>query len=926
MTERRRSIGGSNRPVETQAATDFLASARGEPAALLVEGEPGIGKTTLWLNTVEQARKQGFQVLSARAVAGESGLAYSLLADLLRGVSAAVFDQLPDPQKLAVDQILLRANQHGAATDQHAVSAAFLSVAQMLGETSPLLIAIDDLQWVDQSSRQVVAFATRRLSTGMGMLCTLRAGEESDHTPSSWLQLSMPDRLTRIRLGPLSLGALHTVVSQRLERSLPRPTMVRIFEVSGGNPFYAIEIAREIDGHSPVGELSLPATLSEVVQSRLDGLKHDVQEALLAIACLRSATTEVVGRAVDLEPDHLVALLEQAEAQGIIEIAGNRLQFAHPLLARGIYDRATPARRRKMHHRLADVVDQPEARARHLALGSTRGDATTLQALDTAAASAHSRGAPTAAAELLELAMRLGGDSPILRIRTAAYHFDAGDPARARSLLEEAVTQLPAGGPRADALHLLALVRLYDDSFTEAANLIGRGLEEAPDNPGLRIQMLITLALASVNAGGVPKAVRIAEEAVSNAFDLGEPGLLSLALGMRTILRFQRGDGFDENDMRQALRSDDHNATLPLALSPRWQNALLLDWTGQLDIADRQMLSIRRECIERGQESQLIIIGFFVVLHAIWRGDVTDAALIAEDTAARSLQLGGDFPTFIGLTVRGLVAVYSGREDDARRDIADALAAGQRCSAHTMMQWTIGTLAFLEVSLGNYQAAVTTLEPLVSELEAAPDCTEIIHASFVPDAIESLVHLGRTAEAESLIDLLQRNGERLDRAWMLAVAARSRGILLAAAGDPVAATRCAHQALTQHDRLAMPFERARTQLLLGQLEHRQRRRGAAAATLQEALATFERFDASLWAARARASLARNDAHPTRPSVLTPSERRVAELAASGMTNREVAAALFVSVKTVEVNLTRIYRKFGIRSRTELGRRIDRLDT
>jgi DNA-binding CsgD family transcriptional regulator len=925
MTERRRSTGPSNRPVETRAATDFLASVTGEPAALLIEGEPGIGKTTLWLDALEQARTQGFQVLSARAAAGESGLAYALLADLLRGVSAAVFDRLPDPQKLAVDQILLRANQNRAATDQHAVSAAFLSVVQMLGETSPLLLAIDDLQWVDQSSRQVVTFATRRLSAGMGMLCTLRSGAASDHPPMSWLQLSTPDKLARIRLGPLSLGALHTVVSQRLKRSLPRPTMVRIFEVSGGNPFYAIEIAREIDANSPVGELSLPATLSDLVQSRLDGLDHDVQDALLAMACLPSATTAAVSGAVDIESDRLIGLLEQAEAKGIIEISGNRLQFAHPLLARGVYDKATPARRRKMHHRLAEVVDQPEAHARHLALSSTRGDAATLQALDTAAASAHRRGAPTAAAELLELAMRLGGDSPITRIRTAAYHFDAGDPTRARALLEEAIAQLPAGGPRADALHLLALVRLYDDSFSEAANLLERGLEEASDNPGLRVQMLVGLALASVNAGGIPKAVLIAEDAVSNAVDLGEPGLLSLALGMRTILRFQRGDGFDEDDMRRALLSDDHNPTVPLAVSPHWQNALLLDWTGQLDVADQQMLSIRRECLERGQESQLIIIGFFVVLHAIWRGDVTEASLIAEDTMSRALQLGGDVPTFIGLTLQGFVAVYGGREDDARRDLAEALAAGQRCSAHTMMQWTIGTLAFLEVSLGNYQAVVTTLEPLISELEAAPDCTEIIHASFVPDAIESLVHLGRTAEAESLIDLLQRNGERLDRAWMLAVAARSRGILLAAAGDPVAATRCAHQAMTQHGRLAMPFEQARTQLLLGHLEHRQRRRSAAAATLQEALSTFERLDAPLWAARARALLARNDAHPAPASLLTPSERRVAELAASGMTNREVAAELFISIKTVEVNLTRIYRKFDIRSRAELGRRIDQLD-
>ncbi len=234
------------------------------------------------------------------------------------------------------------------------------------------------------------------------------------------------------------------------------------------------------------------------------------------------------------------------------------------------------------------------------------------------------------------------------------------------------------------------------------------------------------------------------------------------------------------------------------------------------------------------------------------------------------------------------------------------------------------SLGFLEVSLRNYEAAITTLEPLVAAIEAAPGCTEIVNASFVPDAVEAFVQLGRIAEAESLVNMLQRNGKRLDRPWMLAVGSRCRSLLLAAAGDLDAAVDSAHQAMAQHDRLPMPFERARTQLLLGQLQRRQRRREAAATTLREALATFERLDTPLWAQRVEALLARAKTQPSRAGYLTAAERRVAELAASGMTNRDVAAALFVSVKTVEVNLTRIYRKLDIHSRAELGRRIDQL--
>ena len=926
MAELRLSAGVSSRPLETAEAAQFLVSARGGPTALVIEGEPGIGKTTLWLETVKLAREGGFRVLSARTAAVESGLAYASLTDLLRDVDAALLDQLPQPQKVAVDQILLRTSQNSAATDQRAVGAAFLSIVERLGETSPVLIGIDDLQWLDRSSRLALAFVTRRLAAGVGVLCTRRTGAESDDAQFSWLELPEPDSIERIQLSPLSLGALHRVVSERLARSFPRPTMVRIHEVSRGNPFYAIEIAREIDSSSPVGEVVLPATLSEVVQSRLGSLKSSVRHALLAMACLASPITDEVARATGIGLDVLIELLEQAESKGIIEIAGGRLQFAHPLLARGVYDSAAPAQRREMHRRLAEVVNEPESRARHLALGATRGDAMTLNALDAAAASAHTRGAPAAAAELLELAMRLGGDTPERRIQTAAYHFDAGDPTRARSLLEEAVTQMPAGGPRAEAIHTLALVRLYDDSFAEAADLLERGLEVTADDAALRVRMLITLALAAVNARGVPAGVRIAEEAVTNAVDVGDPGLLGLALGMRTILRFERGDGFDESDMRRALLCDDRNPNVPLSFRPHWQNALLLDWTGELDRAHPQLLAVRRECMERGQESQLIVVSFFAVLHAVWRGDLTDAALVAEDTMERALLLGGDLPLFLGLSVRAMVAVYGGREHDARRDIAAALAAGQRSSAHTVMQWTIDISGFLEVSLGDYQAAIATLEPRVSALEAAPDCTEIVHASFVPDAVEALIHVGRITPAESLVQTLERNGRRLDRAWMLAIGARCRSMLLAAAGDLDASMDYAQQAMAHHDRLAMPFERARTQLLLGQLQLRQRHRDAAATTLAEALATFERLDIALWAAKARASLARAGTHQARAGVLTTAERRVAELAASGMTNRDVAAALFISVKTVEVNLTRIYRKLDIHSRAELGRRIDLLET
>ena len=199
--------------------------------------------------------------------------------------------------------------------------------------------------------------------------------------------------------------------------------------------------------------------------------------------------------------------------------------------------------------------------------------------------------------------------------------------------------------------------------------------------------------------------------------------------------------------------------------------------------------------------------------------------------------------------------------------------------------------------------------------------TEIMTASFIPDAVEAMISLGRSGEAEPLIEALERNGRRLDRPWMLAVGARCRSMWLAARGDVEAAARMAQRRDGRHDRLPMPFERARTLLLLGQLQRRQRQKERSRATLREALQAFDAMGTPLWANRARAELARAEVVPTDDLALTPSERRVAELAASGMTNRDVAAALFISPKTVEANLARIYRKLGIRTRAELGRLI-----
>jgi DNA-binding CsgD family transcriptional regulator len=294
---------------------------------------------------------------------------------------------------------------------------------------------------------------------------------------------------------------------------------------------------------------------------------------------------------------------------------------------------------------------------------------------------------------------------------------------------------------------------------------------------------------------------------------------------------------------------------------------------------------------------------------------------VANATAELASRLGGDFPLLLDLVIRAWLAVYSGHQDDARPVVADAIDASKRSGTRWLEDWSITALGFLETSLGNYDAALSALEPLLSRHAAAPDATEIFAAAFLPDAVEALTGLGRVDEAEALVEALERNGARLDRAWMLAVGARCRAVVLAARGDVDAAVQSARCALIENDRLPMPFERARSSLVLGQLLQR----SEAAAMLRAALTTFEWLGTPRWADRARAELdgtAAGSRAPAGPQVgLTPAEQRVAELAASGLTNREVAATLFISTKTVEASLARVYRKLGIESRAELEQRI-----
>ena len=900
-----------HRPFELRTVSEFLRSVTQQPSGLVIEGEPGIGKTTLWLSAVEQARNSGYRVFSARVGQAESVLAYATVADLLRDIDATVLAVLPDIQRVAVDRVLLRASSEDHTTDQRVVAAAFASVFDCLAADSPVLIAIDDLQWLDRSSKDVLAFAARRFEAQVGLLLTERS-DAAGGSAVTWLKLSRPDRIERVPVGPLSLGGLHTLVSARLERSFPRPTMVRIAEISGGNPFFALELARAIDAGSSKAQFMLPGSLSELMRLRIGRLDREARKLLLAAASVVDPTVELLAQVTGA----CVESLGEAEAKGIIGIDGNIVRFVHPLLAHSVYTDASPAERRAMHRSLAEAVTMPELKARHMALASARADPETLHALDTAADEAAARGAPAAAAELMELAIGLGGDQPERRIRAAEHHFNAGDPGRARALLEKTLDTLSPGTLRGTALNLLAGVHLYDDNWTEAVAVLERALDDAKDSPALLVQTLIVLAFGQRMISKFDESLVSARMAVTYAEQLGDAALISRALAMAVQLNFMYGHGVDEISLRRAVELEDSAIDVLTPFSASMIEGLVLAWTGQLDAAHARMEALHRRCTERGAENDLTAVASCEALIEIWRGNLIEAARLADEAIERAEQGSGSLA--IALSMRAMVTAYVGREHDSRADARAVLDIARFSVSPRLAEWPVMTMGFLEVSVGNYAQALEAVQPMQRTFEAIPG-TEIMTASYIPDAVEAMISLGRGGEAEPLIEALECNGRRLDRPWMLAVGARCRSMWLAARGDVEAAARKAQDAMAEHDRLPMPFERARTQLLLGQLHRRQRQKERSRAILRQALQAFEAMGTRLWAERARAELARADVAPSRDLALTPSERRVAELAASGKTNRDVAAALFISPKTVEANLARIYRKLGIKSRAELGR-------
>jgi DNA-binding CsgD family transcriptional regulator len=915
------------RQPELDAIEGFFESSRSGPRALLLEGEAGIGKTVLWREALREGESRG-SVLTCRASEAETALSFAVLGDLLSPMIEERLEHLPAPQRDALEAALLLGSPDREATGPRAVSLAVLGVLRLLAADGPVTIAIDDVQWTDAPSARSLAFAFRRLEDEpITVVATIRVGRGL--TDPIDLPRAFPDRLDRLAVGPIAATTLGRLLRNRLGGDLAPPIVKRIHETSGGNAFFALEIGRAIgrenQGLAPGEPLPIPPDLQELLRQRLSSLSDAANGALLLASASASPTVALVERAGGQRSG-----LEEAEEAGIVVLRGGTIEFSHPLLASTVYAVATSRARHRAHGRLARIAADTEEHARHLALATDQPDESVARALEEAALEAQNRGAPSAAAELNLLAARATPPAATeeldkRRHRAMGNLFAAGDVAAARELAERIIADLGEGPKRGRTLYSLACMSVNDMARSE--DLLTRALSEVGDDDFLRAEIQAEMAWTTLWTCDPSAAIAWADKAIDIADRLegrrnvGNPftenATVRIALGARSMAACVLGE--DMTDVLVETLSQesklDYSDTGTLGTCLGWQQM----WAGALDAA-RETLSVELDrYLEEGHETASwdvrTILAELELRAGRW-GPATTSAQEAQEVAEEAgwVEALGQI-----LATKAAVEAATGDERAAREDGLRALSLSERMGARWDEIQARSALGFLELSLGDHAAAHEWLDPLVGLTEEM-GVREPGAFPFVPDEVEALVGLGELERADALTDRLEEQGKALDRALALATAARCRGLVAAARGNRDAALRSLHRGFEQHARVEQPFELGRTLLVLGEVQRRFKQRRDAGASLEAAGAIFDELGAPLWSARAEAATARLGRVVPRGS-LTSTEKDVAALVATGKTNREIADALFLSVKTVEANVSRILAKLGVSSRRQVVGRL-----
>ena len=900
------------REAELSSLLDFLASERW-PRAFVLTGGPGIGKTTLLDAAVAHAReRETARVVAARGSGADTQLSFGALIDILDGIGDDDFARLPPPQRSALEVALYRAEPSGTPPEPHAIALGALNVLRSLAARRPVLVALDDVQWLDRASEDALAFAARRLTDEpVAFLLARRPGP-----PSELERVLGRTTLERLEVRPPSLDAVRRILSQRLDLTLPRHVLRRLYESTLGNPLFVLELGRKVmeDGLPATGnDLPVPDAVEDLLGTRVASLSEPVRHVLLAVALAPDLGTGQL--AALAEPDTVDAAVEA----GVLAVDGNDARAAHPLLAAAAVRHARVAERREVHRRLARVVAPGELRARHLALAAARPDADLAATAAAAAATASRRGAPRAAVELAEHALRLtphdADDRDARVLELAGYLVVAGEKRRLTDLLKQHLPSFPTGAMRAHALVLLTRgeVRGNDD----IQRYLEQALLESGDDARARASVLADMAenVAVVRVERIAEAEAWALEALP-ATPGADPDLERRALYALAWTRSLGGRPVD--DVWERFRAA--SPGLPyIAHSPERVAGQRLVWRGEIAAARAVLTRQFAEADERGEPSSYALQRLHLCELELRAGEWDAAERLLDEWAESGDRELLNWPMYE--RCRALLAAGRGLPEEARRWGNEAEARASTSGVRWDQLEASRALAIGELFVHEADRAAERLHE-VWEHTAREGVRDPGVFPVAPELVEALVERGELERARAVTARLHELAEQQDHPWGRVTARRCAShAAVAAVYDEPGAMGLEH-ASEEYARLGLRFDAARSLLTLGREQRRSRKWGAARATLERAAAAFDELRSPGWAEQARSELERVGARrPSPAGELTPTERRVAELAARGLANKEIAQALVVSVSTVEFHLSNTYAKLGVRSRTQLAARL-----
>jgi DNA-binding CsgD family transcriptional regulator len=887
----------------------LIALMRGEGGALIVHGDAGIGKTTL-LKALAERSGDAVTVVRACGAETEMELPFSALADLL-GPVLSHLDALPVPQAAALMGAL--ALEPPTPGDRLAVCVATLGVLRAAARSRPVLAIVDDVQWVDASSRECIEYVARRAD---GPLAVALAARDPLYPPE------------RVRLPELAVGPVDDAAAAELLRhrapGLAPPVAAAITHAAAGNPLALVELPATLTAGQRVGvaALELPLApggrLQRAFAGRVEALDDQARQALL-IAAAHAGTELPVIAAACLHAGTDAGRLADAEASGLVQLGTGQLSFTHPLIRGMVYAEARAAHRRAAHAALAAALrDDDDRRAWHLAAAAIGPDEDVAAALERVGRQAMTRRAHAAGAGALERAARLTPDPDAASrrlIMAGQAAAGAGLADRALALLAEAAEVTEDTEQRASAEQLRGRTLIWRGRGAEATPLlVEQASRVAPRSPVLAAVMLSDAANGAVGINSYFEAEQLARRAAGLLGDAGDPAVRGVVLTMRGWTLLLRGKAPEARPvLAEAFRLADE--VDPLGPDWPWLHILLrtLIPLGEFEQARDKNAELCRRAQDAGALA-ILCSARLVVADAAFRLSDWEAA----DAAARqTLQLAGDVGhrhmAGWALTVRTRILAAQGRAEESRAAAAAALEIAESDRISTGLRFARGALGFLELGLDRVDAAISELET-VERLTEGSGHEEPVIVPWVQDLVEAYARQGRAGDARRPLARLERQAASTAIPVAAAAAARCRG-MLDDDFEPAFA-----RALAWDDRRPMPFERARTLLAFGRRLHRSCRRAEARERLRAALEGFERLHADAWARQAEAELRAAGARRRRERdehALTSQELRVAAAVQRGASNRDIAADLFLSPRTVEFHLRQIYRKLDVHSRTQL---------